>query len=234
MGGIVAGTLPYFLGSVYECGFRRLTIVDSGVPGLDDILSQFDFEIVVFPVEIEGGIFSRSRMANYAVSKSEAEFIAICDGDLIIPRKFAEDGGEYLSEHPGAVILPYGLYMNRIDTDAWRKSGQFPEFKPRCAHEGAGGINWLSRKAFIECGGLNCDFVGWGWEEFEFRDRWIAQGREIYRPDVLVYHPHHERNSRGSEGYYDNTKTNQKRYQELIQSRDWPGFEVKKIRPRER
>ena len=127
----------------------------------------------------------RSIAYNQAANKSDFEYIALADIDAIIPFDQMLASLSHLDE--GAhMVYPYHHILNT------HRDGTVTDDWPVGYYYGC--MVLFNRKKFIEFGGENENFVGYGWEDLERYYRAINHGLIIERVRGNCYHMQHPRN----------------------------------------
>lgn len=170
---------------VSEDGHRRAVfeyVVDRWVEAFPDC------EIVV-GVDSKSQPFSRSSARNDGVAKSTGEILAIADADTVANPEFLHSAFELAHELPW--VFPYRVYYN-LNSKHTRHLLQVrnlgilerPEVS-QCEHAipSVGGIFFLKRKDFLEMGGYDERFVGWGYEDDAF---YLAADTILGRHETVV------------------------------------------------
>ena len=139
--------------------------------------------------------YSRSRAFNEGARLAGADCLIFHDNDLLIPTNYAEQtykhyqaGFEfvnlkrfifYLSECSSELVLANKTELKESPLSSIMQNA-----------EGGGSIG-ASKSAFIEIGGFDERFVGWGGEDNEFWER--AQTKKVwpyaYLPLIHLWHP---------------------------------------------
>lgn len=127
----------------------------------------------------------RCKAYNKAAKESSADYIALADIDAIIPHDQMADAILRL-DSGSEMVYPYShiinIHRHKDDTDDWPKGYYY------------GCMVLFSRERFLEFGGENENFVGYGWEDFERYYRAINYGLVIDRVEGNCYHMQHPRN----------------------------------------
>jgi glycosyltransferase involved in cell wall biosynthesis len=179
----------------------RLIVVEQGIePVARDTLSQF-FDQYIFAYN--PGAYNRGWAFNIgATAKYDGnDVLCLIDSDLLVPPDFLRSNLQKMTLGYKA-ILPYTkvVYLNEFDSDrASSLSHEFQYFSwdSNC-YEGnifensEGGCLWIYRKFYLEIGGHDERFQGWGREDREVMNR-IRKHTNIYRTEATLLHLHHER-----------------------------------------
>lgn len=88
-------------------------------------------------------------------------------------------------------------------------SSSYKNFHVRCTddkHLGTGGFVMFNRKRFLEAGGYNENFIGWGCEDNELVDRLTKLGHKTFRyshPDAICFHLYHSSAQRAENPFFN-------------------------------
>lgn len=127
----------------------------------------------------------RCKAYNKAAKESSADYIALADIDAIIPHEQMADAILRL-DGGSEMVYPYSHIINthryKDDTNDWPKGYYY------------GCMVLFNREKFLEFGGENENFVGYGWEDFERYYRAINYGLVTDRVEGNCYHMQHPRN----------------------------------------
>lgn len=138
--------------------------------------------------------YNRSAAFNYGVRHARGPIILLHDNDMLVPTSYCHDIKDIVSRGYQALnIKRYVFYLGESDTAKVLSS--FHELS-HCTPEyvlqnlEAGGSMAITRKAYLEVGGMDEDFVGWGGEDNEFWNRCSTLDRWIwgYLPVIHLWH----------------------------------------------
>lgn len=122
---------------------------------------------------------------NTAAKNSSAEFIALADIDAIIPI-WQMNQSLFLLEDGADVVYPFNHIINRhpdgTETDDWPKDFVY------------GLMVMFNRQKFLDFGGENENFIGYGWEDLERYYRALNHDYVVERVEATAYHLTHPRN----------------------------------------
>lgn len=141
--------------------------------------------------------FPKAALLNQAALGSTAEILVFQDADtLVMPRRIED--AVYAAQLPLGPVFAFDLYLNltRPVTDAlasWRNAFFLPEeaYELVTPNAGSHGCYAIRRESFLECGGYDERFTGWGFEDLALNVIY-AQRYELRRipgPAVHLWHP---------------------------------------------
>ena len=157
---------------------------------------------------------------NLGAFLADTDYIALLDADILLTEDFVKGAAGRLEKEPGVLISPVTFRGGKPEREMLIAGLSPTPRQKRHLHDDAGAFNWMRRSDFIDAGGLNTDFSGWGSEEREFEWRWKAQGRPFFRPGAYIHHLWHEREERRDKGYYENVGKNRRRLGEIKERGD--------------
>jgi hypothetical protein len=139
-----------------------------------------------YNVNIIENYVERCKAYNKTAKESSSEYIALADIDAIIPHNQMSDAISKL-DNGADMVYPYSYIINthrdnQKNTDDWPKGYYY------------GCMVLFNREKFLEFGGENENFVGYGWEDLERYYRAINYGLVIDRVEGNCYHMQHPRN----------------------------------------
>jgi len=126
----------------------------------------------------------RSVAYNTAARQSNSEYIALADIDAIIPIQQI-NSALFMLENCDDMVYPYhhiiNVHKDGTETDDWPKGYYF------------GCMVFFNRQKFLDFGGENEAFIGYGWEDLERYYRALNSGMRINRVQGNCYHMMHPR-----------------------------------------
>jgi len=198
----------------------RITIIDNGSVESETLglLKSWENRYQNVGIITDGGPFNYSRLNNYAVSASKAEYVCLMNNDIEV----ISEGwlGEMVSHgmqsnvgavgarlwYPnnklqhGGVILGVGGVANHAHLNIDRLNPGY--FGKACIQQSISAVTGacvlLSRKKFLEVGGLNEECLPIAFNDVDLCLKLLVRGyRNIWTPYAELYH--HESASRGKD-----------------------------------
>ena len=163
-------------------------------------------------VEDYDPIFHRTRYINEMCTNVCTPFIAIWDADIIIPRKQVIDAVEQLRADVCDLAYPYSgkffdtgaiirnYYINHPTVSFLEKN--YPLMNILYGERCVGGCFIVRKEKYLQCGGENEEFYGWGYEDYERIIRLERLGMRLHRSEGHLYHLSHPRNINGTHSNY--------------------------------
>lgn len=177
--------------------------------------------------------FRKSLILNKAIKLSTSDYIIEIDGDILLHPEFIRDhikhaepqrfvqGARVMVDHETSMkvlngtLSCFGFFTRGIKN---RINGiRLPLFSFLIKANGNDSKNVKAcniafwKKDFISINGYNNNFVGWGWEDYEFAARLINSGvkKKRLKLSAICFHLHHKSNARDhykqNETYYNQT-----------------------------
>lgn len=154
-------------------------------------------------IEDHDTVFHRTKYINQLINMASTPVVAVWDADIIVPIEQIQQASRLIVENGCTIAYPYdGRYimLSSEMSDGFRREMNLQpiteqELKPIYKMPFCGGIFLISKKQYLEIGGENEKFVGWGPEDAErlrrcqitgHKAQWIKEGR--------AYHLFHKRN----------------------------------------
>ena len=163
-------------------------------------------------VEDTDPVFYRTRYLNRLLQMATGPIVGIWDTDVLIPENQIVEAVRRLQTGKAVMSFPYDgrFYMlTPEDSDLFVKEQNFECMKERIekrflAHgpHSVGGAFLVNRRQYLQAGGENEHFYGWGPEDAERVKRMEILGLPVYRakgPLFHLYHPRKENSWFGSE-----------------------------------
>lgn len=138
--------------------------------------------------------YNRSAAFNYGVTYARGDILLLHDNDMIIPEDYCKETLQIMRKGYDAVNPKrFVFYLNQEDSnsvmDNFRGIGRYkPEYIVQNLE--AGGSVAITKSGYLEIGGMDEDFVGWGGEDNEFWDRASYLRKWIwgYLPVIHLWH----------------------------------------------
>lgn len=210
---------------------NEVIIADDGSTASTQLLiEQFQKS---FPVNIkhiwhEDTGFTKTVILNKAFKNIESEYIIQIDGDIILHKHFVKNHITFAKENTflfGSRVSLKEAYskkvlQNKIIKFSWLNSGllrktraiYFPLFniftkaKPQNSSKLRGcNMSYWKKDAFA-INGYNEDFVGWGYEDFDFAQRLVNKGvySKRIKQAAIQFHIYHKEAPKGNTEIGDN------------------------------
>ncbi|MFN9631092.1 MAG: glycosyltransferase family 2 protein [Cyanobacteriota bacterium] len=139
-------------------------------------------------------VYNRSAAFNHGVMHARGEIILLHDNDMLVPIDYCsgiyriiKSGYEAVNTKRFIFYLSQ-LHTERILNSFERVSDHAPDYIVQNLE--AGGSMAITRKAYIQIGGMDEEFVGWGGEDIDFWRRCSVLNRWIwgYQPIIHLWH----------------------------------------------
>ena len=177
-------------------------------------------------------IYYRTRALNIGIKMAQSDVVVSLDTDCIVPIESLLACKDALL-NGATVAWPYNGYFvdvsqqlrNKIVTSQFNYgdilqqldsnfnlplSSSYKDFHVRCTnnqHLGTGGIVMFNRSLFIEAGGYNENFIGWGCEDNEIVSRLDILEHKKFRdtrPEAICFHLFHRSAQRAENPFFNN------------------------------
>lgn len=154
-------------------------------------------------IEDNNLLFYHTYYLNILCSMARSEYIGVWDSDVIVPYEQIEQAIKLLREDRADMVYPYNGRCYRVDGDILNEYLSAKDESVLTSNIGkldcsygvhtCGGSFFAKRKAYIEAGGDNEKFAGWGPEDLERFKRWEVRGYRVHRIEGVIFHLHHHR-----------------------------------------
>lgn len=192
------------------------------IPKCAALLSSFGFRYEF--VEDLDSIFHRTHYLNKLLRVCESQVVGVWDTDVILTQQQVEEALESILIRNYAMSSPYNgiayyLSENQSARYAIRREISFLQ---ACVSDSSrlmgrpswGGVFLVNRKIYLQCGGDNEQFYGWGPEDAERVHRMEILGYPIYRVmSAPLFHLWH---SRGINSMYFSDKAAMQSQHEFV------------------
>lgn len=138
--------------------------------------------------------YNRSSAFNYGVRHAKGSILLLHDNDMLLPEMYCSDIKRLI--HAGyEVVNPkrFVFYLSKEDTDSVLAS--FDNLRSCCPdyvvqNLEAGGSVAITKRAYMQIGGMDESFIGWGGEDNEFWSRCSQVKKWIwgYAPIIHLWH----------------------------------------------
>lgn len=157
----------------------RFTHLHILIPRLRQVFAFVDHEIIVVE-QNDNKKFRRGNLLNEGARVSSGDLLIFHDVD------YYPDKVQYYDwEHPTDVFLPVKrvnfVYNNLEPKPIDEVPGGYRHFRVSVDDDFYGGVEVFRRDAFFKINGFSPDFVGWGFEDADLRERVAANGLTVAR-----------------------------------------------------
>lgn len=167
---------------VLEAGVRPET---EGVKGIRRVF-----------IEDKEKVFYRTRYINMLVKLADTPFVGVWDADVIIPAGQLTEGLTYLREGLADMVFPEdGRFVNlqEQEREEFIRTREFPPVRKYWFRHAYGGAFLVDKIKYVEAGGENEGFYGWGPEDVERVKRWEILGYTVKWMKGTGWHLDHPR-----------------------------------------
>lgn len=149
-------------------------------------------------------VFYRTKYLNRLLEMAETEIVGIWDTDVVIPERQIREAIEAV--HNGGIVMSFpfdgrfcmlspewtDIYLNSRTISSLEEAVQ--TWSMPYGEYSVGGAFLVNRKIYLECGGENENFYGWGPEDAERVKRMEILGMPVFRSEGPLFHLFHPRN----------------------------------------
>jgi predicted glycosyltransferase involved in capsule biosynthesis len=176
-------------------GGCEAVVVWHGKPGQANLSAFGSFAIH----SIENITYNKSILVNTAVGLSKGDILIILDSDRIMPSEYFERSVKVLS--PKTAIAPLRMIKSMIDLkdeEIWemnfpyKRDDRTEKLKPFRKHLFSGNTI-LFKKDYLEAGGMDESYWGYGYNDLDFGKTWETKGYKIHWSDAEELHLKHKR-----------------------------------------
>lgn len=198
--------LEHLLGWLAAAGLgpavRPIVIEAAATPTVESLVGTLpgaEYQFLDCP-----GTFHKTRALNLGLSLAISRFVVPYDVDLIPHAGSLERHLALAAAAPQLLVTGYrlmladGAFEARADVDPRIAASVAPEDRPGALkiqlvnQERFGVCPLFERRTLVRLGGWEESFVGWGSEDQDLLDRYLAAGRALVRsPEILYLHLHH-------------------------------------------
>ena len=148
-------------------------------------------------------IYRKTIWINRLLSLATTPYAAIWDADAIAPPSQIMESAEELRTSRAVMSLPFdgrfysadkisgNLFKRLLDIDILNKRLEVMDLL--YSYHSVGGAYMVNRKKFIEAGGENENFIGWGPEDYEHVKRMEVLGLPVHYAKGPLFHLWHPR-----------------------------------------
>lgn len=164
-------------------------------------------------VEDHNPIFYHTYYINLLYSMARSEYIGVWDSDVIVPFEQIEQAMEILRNNRADMVYPFNGRCYNVVGDILNEYLSTKDESILMSNisnlyciygvHTCGGSFLANRNAYIEAGGDNEKFTGWGPEDLERFKRWEVRGYRVHHTEGGIFHLNHYR---GENSCYCNQK----------------------------
>lgn len=199
------------------CTLRHLSVLKSNViiyeadKYCNHLLSRLlprTKNIVYRFVEDYDPIFHRTKYINRMVAEAQTPFISVWDADVIVSMNDIKDCMEELRKGTCEIAFPYNGTCLDTTKELRDTFIEHPKLNTLTANKGSqsimqgqnfvGGAFIANKTSYLNAGGENENFYGWGPEDGDRYVRWLVMGYKVFRSKGYMYHLWHPRNHNGT------------------------------------
>lgn len=170
--------------------YRYLPERDGMLAACFERLNRHGWEVSIGGA-LQDGRFNRAKALNEAIRESINEWIVTMDVDMILPFDFFKQIHNKLKPK---IMLTFDFF-----------EGGVPRFP-----DSPGGVTVFHYELWREVGGYNEAYEGYGYEDYDFRDRVLATGGAVVNTHIPIEHIPHTQ----VPGILDDLKRNKTIYEE--------------------
>lgn len=170
----------------------------------------FSYEFMVDTSQI----FYKTKYINRLIELSETPYIAVWDADAILPPEQVIASVEELRYRRSIMSIPYDGRVYTCDkylSDLFKRIHDFrilmklvPSLPLMYGYHSTGGAFLANKIKYMETGGENENFLGWGPEDSDRVKRFEVKNLPVHRSDGPFFHLWHPR---GPGSWYADNKT---------------------------
>lgn len=173
-------------------------------------------------VEDHDPVFHRTKYLNQLLREAETELVGIWDTDVILPDEQIDRALQDICEGKAVMSYPYDgrfYFCNSEESSCYRQQASIDYLLERvnrgnyCMSNSVGGAFCVRKDFYLEAGGENETFYGWGLEDLERIRRMFILGLPVTRVDGPLFHLFHPRNKNS---YYKDEEAEIKSRQEFL------------------
>lgn len=148
-------------------------------------------------------IYRKTVWINRLLAMTDTPYAAIWDADAIAPPLQIIESAEELRRSRAVMSLPYdGRFYSadKVSCSLFKRMLNIGILTTRIevmdllySYRAVGGAYMVNREQFIEAGGENENFIGWGPEDYEHVKRMEVLGLPVHYADGPLFHLWHQR-----------------------------------------
>lgn len=168
-------------------------------------------------VKDNDSVFYRTRYLNQLLKQAKTSIVGVWDADVIVPHTQIEQSVIALQQSESIFSSPYDGRFLMMDP-AWSEAYCLTHNNQLLHNERGlkklwekpvwGGAFLVNRSAYLQCGGENEHFYGWGPEDIERVHRTEILGYPIHRSKGILYHLWHPRGANSNFGTQERANNN--------------------------
>jgi hypothetical protein len=156
-------------------------------------------------IEDHDAAFPKTKLINILLRESKASIVAVWDADVMVSPGQIYESYNTIKNKEAFMSIPYDgrvftcdrelseLFRNRPDIRLLEKAA--PALPLMYGYLSTGGAFFVNREEYLEFGGENEHFRGWGPEDIERVKRVEISGRKVHFGSGPMYHLWHPRGS---------------------------------------
>lgn len=209
---------------VEQLSQRRNTtilILEADIESCYKLKKEYE-HVVYYFVEDHDPVFHRTRYLNRLISLAETSIIGVWDTDVILSDKQIEEAIATIGDKKAVLCYPYdgqfcslseqGSILLKAET-VFNFSSFLEEDLSFVATNSLGGAFFINKDFYLQAGGENEYFYGWGCEDLERCKRIEILGGTVSRISGKLYHLYHPRNKNS---WYGNTELEKRNRKEFL------------------
>jgi len=157
----------------------RFTHLGITVPRLRQVLADVDHEIIVVEQDDQNK-FRRANLLNEGARQATGDLLVFHDVDY-----YPKNVQYYDFANPTDVFLPVKrvtfVYNDLTPKPLEQVPGGYRHFRDGVDADFFGGVEVFRREAFFKINGFSPDFIGWGFEDADLRERVAAHNLSVAR-----------------------------------------------------
>ena len=205
--------LYFILKVLKESPIKEIIVVEQVI---DKSLIKLDSRFNHILVKSEYTHIEKSRLINIGIQNLQANFLWMNDVDICHQDKFTKVLDCLRDDH--IFIKPFKKFilLTKEQTDEFKQNRKLKISGTRIVLNGSGAGSFIFRKKeFIEIGGMDERYIGWGFEDMEFADRAGRIYPLVEYSNLIGIHLYHEPSRRFSTVSNRNADTYSKALQQI-------------------
>lgn len=184
-------------------------------------------------VEDKNAFFYKTKYISRLIELADTKFIAVWDTDAIVPPEQILESADVLRKEEVVMSIPYDRRAYVCDpslSDCFRENPQIelllkfiPVLPLMYGYNSTGGAFMANRIKYLETGGENKNFLGWGPEDFERVKRMEVMNLPVHFAKGPLFHLWHPR---GKTSWYSDKNIQIQNRRELINTCKYAGKQL--------